>query len=72
MDKVINYLENIIKLKNGDTIVIGNSGGPDSMFLFTALLKLRDKYNLKIICEILKEIIYYKINIQRNLFLLFK
>ena len=50
MDKVINYLENIIKLKNGDTIVIGNSGGPDSMFLFTALLKLREKYNLKIIC----------------------
>lgn len=50
MDKVLDYLINIIKLKENDVIVLGNSGGPDSMFLLTALLKLRDKYKLKIVC----------------------
>lgn len=50
MDKVINFLINEVKLNKNDTIVIGNSGGPDSMFLFNVLLKLRDKFNLKIIC----------------------
>lgn len=50
MDKVLDYLINTIKLKENDVIVLGNSGGPDSMFLLTALLKLRDKYNLKIVC----------------------
>ena len=50
MDKVLDYLINTIKLKENDVIVLGNSGGPDSMFLLTALLKLRDKYKLKIVC----------------------
>lgn len=50
MDKVIEFLIKNIKLKENDTIVIGNSGGPDSMFLLTALLKIRDKFNLKIVC----------------------
>ena len=50
MDKVLDYLINTIKLQKNDIIVLGNSGGPDSMFLLTALLKLRDKLNLKIVC----------------------
>ncbi len=50
MDKVIDFLINEVKIKNNDTIILGNSGGPDSMFLFNVLLKLRDKYNLKIVC----------------------
>lgn len=50
MDKVIDFLINVVKLNKNDTIVIGNSGGPDSMFLFNALLELRDKFSLKIIC----------------------
>lgn len=50
MNKVINYLLNEIKLNKDDTIVIGNSGGPDSMALFDVLLKLRNKLNFKIIC----------------------
>ena len=50
MDKVLDFLINSIKLEKNDIIVLGNSGGPDSMFLLTALLKLRDKYNLKIVC----------------------
>lgn len=50
MDKVLDFLINDIKIKENDTIVLGNSGGPDSMFLLTALLKLKEKYNLKIVC----------------------
>lgn len=50
MDKVINFLINVVKIQENDTIVIGNSGGPDSMFLLNVLLNLRKKYNLKIVC----------------------
>ncbi len=50
MDKVISFLVNEVKIKMNDTIVLGNSGGPDSMFLLNVLLSLRDKYNLKIVC----------------------
>lgn len=50
MKEVINFLENNVHLKENDTIILGNSGGPDSMFLFNVLLGLRKKYNLKIIC----------------------
>ena len=50
MDKVIDYLLNELKLTSNDTIVIGNSGGPDSMALFDILLNLRKKINFKIIC----------------------
>ena len=50
MDKVLNFLINVIKIEDSDTIVIGNSGGPDSMFLLSALLELKKKYNLKIVC----------------------
>ena len=49
MDKVLDYLINTIKLQENDVIVLGNSGGPDSMFLLHALLKLRDKYKLRIV-----------------------
>lgn len=50
MNKVINYLLEELKLTKDDTLVIGNSGGPDSMALFDILLKLRKKINFKIIC----------------------
>ena len=48
MNETIAYLKSI--LKDNDTVVIGLSGGPDSMFLLNALLKIRDEYNLKIVC----------------------
>ena len=49
MDKVIEYLIKEIKIKDNDVIVLGNSAGPDSMFLLNALLKIREKYNIKIV-----------------------
>ena len=42
------FLNNL--LNKNDTLVVGVSGGPDSMCLLSMLLSLKDKYNLKIIC----------------------
>lgn len=50
MDKVYDFLIKTVKLEQNDTIVLGNSGGPDSMCLLSVLLNLREKYNLKIVC----------------------
>ena len=50
MKKVIEFLERDIRLKENDTIVLGNSGGPDSMCLFSILLQLREKYHLNLVC----------------------
>lgn len=38
------------KFSKGDTIVVGCSTGPDSMALMDMLIKVRDKYNLFLIC----------------------
>jgi tRNA(Ile)-lysidine synthase len=50
MDKVKDFLINVLKIKENDKIVIGNSGGPDSMFLMNLLIELRKTYNLKLVC----------------------
>ena len=43
-------IEDNFNFREKDTIVIGCSTGPDSMALFDMLLKIKDKYNLSIIC----------------------
>ena len=48
MKEVISYLEKTLKKQT--KIVLGISGGPDSMCLFFILLKLKEKLDLTIIC----------------------
>ena len=48
MKEPILFLNRI--LKNADVIVLGISGGPDSMCLLDVLMSLKEKYNLKLIC----------------------
>ena len=50
MNEVYKYLEKEIKIANKDTIVIGCSGGPDSMALLNILMDLRNKKELFLIC----------------------
>lgn len=50
MKRVKEFLIKEVKIKDNDTIVLGNSGGPDSMYLLNVLLDLRKKLNLKIVC----------------------
>ena len=49
MDLVYNFLENEIKLNKNDSVVVGVSAGPDSMFLLYILLELRKKIGFQII-----------------------
>lgn len=50
MKKIYDYLEKDIKLKNKDSIVVGCSGGPDSMALMNILMNIRSRKEIFIIC----------------------
>ena len=50
MQEIFNYLEKEVKLNNKDTIVVGCSGGPDSMALMNILINIRKKMDIFIIC----------------------
>ena len=48
MDKAYEFLIN--KIKYGDTVVVGVSGGPDSMALLHLVIKIKEKIDIGIIC----------------------
>lgn len=50
MNEVFEYLNKEAKITDNDTIVIGVSGGPDSMALLHLMIKLREKKKIKLIC----------------------
>ena len=47
--KVLNTINKYELIKNGDTIVVGVSGGPDSMTLLNILINLKQKLNINIV-----------------------
>ena len=47
MQEILSYL--LKKLKNNDTVVLGISGGPDSMCLLNLIIKVREKKPIKIV-----------------------
>ena len=47
MNRSMEYLNKL--LNDDDTVVLGVSGGPDSMSLLRALIKLREKFNIKLV-----------------------
>ena len=48
IDKVEDFCIKNSLIDTGDRIVVGVSGGPDSLCLLTLLNSIRDKYNLKL------------------------
>lgn len=47
-EKVRNIITKYNLLDKGDSVIVGVSGGPDSMTLLTLLLELKEEYNLQI------------------------
>ncbi len=50
MEEVYNFIRNKISLKPGDVIVVGTSGGPDSMSLLYILNEFKNLMDLKLVC----------------------
>ena len=50
MNQVLDFLNKNMSLSDNDYIVIGLSGGPDSMVLLYNLIKYREKNNFNIVC----------------------
>lgn len=50
MEKAYEYLLNEIGLKYGDSVVVGVSGGPDSMALLHLLLRIKKALDIEIVC----------------------
>ncbi|MEG0825861.1 MAG: tRNA lysidine(34) synthetase TilS [Bacilli bacterium] len=50
MEEAYNYLLEEVGLKYNDSIVVGVSGGPDSMALLHLLVRLKKAIDLKVIC----------------------
>ncbi len=50
MKDVYNYLLKNLNLKDNDSVVIGVSGGPDSMALLNLFLELKKEIDLNIVC----------------------
>lgn len=50
MNKKELWIDQYFSFQKGDIIVIGCSTGPDSMALVDMLLRIREKYSLKLIC----------------------
>ena len=48
-EKFLNTVRDYNLIESGDVIVVGVSGGPDSITLLTCLNKYKEKFNYKII-----------------------
>ena len=50
MDKVYDFLMNDAQIKYGDAIVVGVSGGPDSMALLHLMIQIKKAIDIEVIC----------------------
>lgn len=64
MEKTLEFLNKLLNLN--DTIIVGISGGPDSMCLLHVLISLREKYKLNIICAHINHGLRIESNDEKN------
>ena len=50
MEEVYNFIRNKISLEPGDVVIVGTSGGPDSMALLYILNEFKRLMDLKLVC----------------------
>ena len=50
MNKAYDFLMKEVNLKYGDSVVIGCSGGPDSMALLHLMVRVKQALDIEIIC----------------------
>lgn len=50
LKKVENYIISLDMISRGDRVILGISGGADSVCLFSVLLNLKEKYGLTLLC----------------------
>ena len=50
MEEAYQYLLNNIRIKYGDAVVVGVSGGPDSMALLHIVSRLKKALDIEVIC----------------------
>ncbi|MEG0137452.1 MAG: tRNA lysidine(34) synthetase TilS [Bacilli bacterium] len=50
MEEAFHYLMNDINIKYGDSVVVGVSGGPDSMALLHLMIRVKKALDIEIIC----------------------
>jgi tRNA(Ile)-lysidine synthase len=50
MEKVYKFIESNHMIEQGDTVILGLSGGADSVYLFHVLLELRNSGKIQLVC----------------------
>ena len=56
-DKVLNTIKRYEQIKSGDTIVVGVSGGPDSICLLNVLKNLQNELKITIVVAEINDMI---------------
>ena len=51
MDKAYDFLMNEVGIKYGDSIVVGVSGGPDSMALLNLMSSIKKVIDIEVVCS---------------------